>query len=56
VREEEGTLMASLYFRNELVLLLGQAGFTDVTMQVGYRAMDPPAEETTVVFIARKRG
>ena len=54
--EEEHTLCISLYFRNELLLLLAQAGFGDVTVQAAYTGAAPTAADTTIVFVARKTG
>ena len=54
VAEEEHTFQATLYFRNEVLLLLERAGFTDVEVLSGYRDAPATAEDTTVVFIARK--
>ena len=38
----------------ELLLLLEQAGFEDVTMRAGYEDREPTAEDQFVVFLARK--
>jgi SAM-dependent methyltransferase len=54
VAEEEQTLRENLYFRNEILLLLAQTGFGDVTVRAGYTEAEPTADDTIVVFIARK--
>jgi hypothetical protein len=54
--EEEHTLRTGLYFRNELLLLLAQAGFGEVTVRGGYTDAAPTAEDMRLVFIARKEG
>lgn len=56
VVEEEGTIQISLYFRNELLLMLAQAGFADVEVRAGYSDAPATAADTTVVFVARKAG
>jgi SAM-dependent methyltransferase len=54
VAEEEFTLLENLYFRNEVLLLLTQAGFEDVTVRGGYTDAPPTPDDTTLAFIARK--
>ena len=54
--EEEHTFQTTLYFRNELMLMLGQAGFSDVAVYAGYKAAPATAADTTLVFVARKGG
>ena len=54
IAEEEHTLRSSLYFRNEVLGLLAQAGFADVSVQGGYAAAEATAEHAMVIFIARK--
>ena len=56
IAEEEHTLHVTLYFRNELLLLLAQAGFGTIDVRGGYAEAAPTAEDTTLVFIARKDG
>jgi SAM-dependent methyltransferase len=53
VAEEEHLLRENLYFRNEILLLLAQAGFGDVTVRGGYADVAPTANDTTLVFVAR---
>jgi SAM-dependent methyltransferase len=54
--QEEHTFRATLYFRNEVLLMLAQAGFTDVEVRAGYSDAPATAADTTVVFVARKAG
>ncbi len=56
VSEEEHILRENLYFRNELVLLLDQAGFGEVTVSGGYTDAAATAADTFLVFVARKDG
>jgi hypothetical protein len=52
--DEEHTMRESLYFRNEVLGLLAQAGFEDITVHGGYAAAEATAEQAMLVFIARK--
>jgi SAM-dependent methyltransferase len=54
VREEEHTLHLTMYFKNELLLLLERAGFTDVRVEADYRPEPPSRDSDFLVFIARK--
>jgi SAM-dependent methyltransferase len=54
VAEEEHALKTNLYFRNELLLMLEQAGFGDVKVRAGYTDAAPTADDTMLVFIARR--
>jgi hypothetical protein len=54
VEREDRLLQESLYFRNELVLLLANAGFADVSVRAGYSVREPAAEDTVLAFIARR--
>lgn len=57
IAREEQTLLESMYFRNELVLLLERAGFTDVAVLGGYSSGIPAtAEQTKVIFVAYASG
>jgi SAM-dependent methyltransferase len=56
VAEEEQILQESLYFRNELLLLLAQAGFGDVAVRAAYTDAAATAEHTALAFVARKDG
>ena len=56
VAEEEHVLHMTLYFTNELVLMLEQAGFADVRLRAGYRDEPPTADDDFVVFVATRAG
>ena len=56
VAEEEHTLQETLYFRDELLMLLAQAGFAEVAVFGGYADAPATADDTTLVFVARKDG
>ena len=47
-------MQEKLYFRNEVLLLLAQAGFGEITVQGGYTAEPATPEQTMLVFSARK--
>jgi SAM-dependent methyltransferase len=55
VAEEEHTLTMRLYLRNELLLLLEQAGFADVEVQGDHTEAEATRDHDFVVFVARKR-
>jgi|GEM_PF-289957 len=52
--EEKRTLTSNIYFKNELVMLLKQAGFDEVTVQGDYTNVAATPEHDDLVFIARK--
>lgn len=54
VREEAYDLSENLYFAPELLLLLEEAGFGDVTMEAAYAGRPATADDDTVVFVARR--
>ncbi len=54
VREETHNLSENLYFAQELLLLLDEAGFRDVTVQAAYTDRPATAEDETVVIVARR--
>jgi len=56
VAQEEHTFQATLYFRNELLLMLAHVGFPEVAVRAGYSDAPATAQDTTVVFVARKAG
>ena len=56
VAEEEYTMVSIRYFRNEVLLLLEQAGFEEVTVYGGYTDTVATAADTFIVFVARKAG
>jgi SAM-dependent methyltransferase len=54
VKEEEYTLTQNEYFRNEMLLLLGRAGFVDVAVTAGHSDAPARPEDTVLGLIARK--
>ena len=52
--QEDRLLQENLYFRNEILLMLAHAGFADISVRAGYSANDPKANDTMLVFLARK--
>lgn len=52
---EERTLTGNIYFKNELLLMLKQAGFDEVTVQGDFMAEEATPEHNVLVFIARKK-
>jgi SAM-dependent methyltransferase len=54
VAEEEHVLKMTVYFTNEVVLMLERAGFTDVSVRAGYTDAEPTGDDDFVVFVAKK--
>jgi SAM-dependent methyltransferase len=54
VREETYRLRESLYFAQEILLLLDQAGFGDLAVESSYTGRPATADDATVAFVARK--
>ena len=54
VRQEEHTLHINLYFKNELLLLLERAGFTDIVVHGDHREEPATRDSKFVVFVAKK--
>jgi hypothetical protein len=54
VAEEENTLKTRSYFKQELLMLLAQAGFRDITVQGDYTEAEATAEHGVLVYKARK--
>ena len=52
--QEDRLLAETLYFRNEIQLLLTNAGFAEVPVLTAYRAEEPTPDDTFLVFIAQK--
>ena len=52
VASEEHALTMRMYFRDELVLMLRNAGFADVQVRGGYADEEPVAEHDFLVYIA----
>lgn len=53
-KEEEYSLRINLYFVQEVLLMLDDAGFRDVVVEAGYTGRHATAEDETVAFVARK--
>ena len=53
--EEDHLLTIGLYFRNELLLMLERAGFTDVAVQGDHNDKEATSDDDFLVFVARKR-
>ena len=54
VESDVHALKLTLYFKNELLLMLERAGFDDVIVRRGYEDADPGPDDDFVVFHARK--
>jgi prepilin-type processing-associated H-X9-DG protein len=54
VVQEDRLLQENLYFRNEILLMLANAGFVDGSVRAGYSAQEPTANDTMLVFVARR--
>lgn len=53
VAAEEHTISMRMYFRDELLLMLNEAGFDRVEVRGGYSDEDPTPEHEFLVYIAR---
>ncbi|MBI1255922.1 MAG: methyltransferase domain-containing protein [Chloroflexi bacterium] len=53
--EEQHILTSNIYFKNELLLLLKQAGFDDVIVQGDFTEAEAAPKHETLVFIAKKQ-
>ena len=54
VQEEEHTLHISFYFKNELLLMLERAGFTDIVAHGDHREEAPTKDSDFIIFVAKK--
>jgi hypothetical protein len=54
VREEEYSLKENLYFAQEILVVLGDAGFRDVAIEGGFTGRPATPEDGMVAFVARK--
>jgi SAM-dependent methyltransferase len=54
VEEEERTLKGQKYFKNELLMMLEQAGFDEIKVQGDFTEAEATPEHQVLVFIARK--
>jgi SAM-dependent methyltransferase len=55
VRQEEHTLHMTVYFKNELQLMLERAGFSDVVVHGDHREEPATRDSNFVVFVAKKQ-
>ena len=53
VREEDYRLRASIYFAQEIVLLLEDAGFRDISIEGNYTGEPARQDEGIIIFVAR---
>jgi len=54
VQQEEYTLLERLYFKNELLAMLGQAGFEDVQVRGDYTKLEATPDSGILVYLARR--
>ena len=54
VTKEVHTLHTRTFFRNEVLAMLGQAGFSAITVSGGYDGRPVSADDLHLVFTARK--
>jgi SAM-dependent methyltransferase len=54
VKEEEYSLKICLYFVQELLLMLDEAGFRDLAVEAGYTGRPATPDDGLVTFVARK--
>jgi SAM-dependent methyltransferase len=54
VAQEDRLLLENLYFYHEILLMLANVGFADASASAGYSAKKPTADDTMLVFSARK--
>lgn len=54
VKEEEYSLRINIYFAQEVLLMLSEAGFRDVEVEAGYSRRPATADDGMVAFVARK--
>lgn len=54
VKEESYMLRTCLYFAQEIVLMLADAGFRDVVVEGNYTGMPATGDDANVIFVARR--
>lgn len=54
VEQDEHVLKMTLYFTNELRLMLDRAGFSDIELRGDFKDAEPTADSELVLFTARK--
>jgi hypothetical protein len=52
--EEEHAITLNLYFRDELLLMLERAGFTEVVVHGGHEEREPEPDDDFLVYVARR--
>jgi SAM-dependent methyltransferase len=55
VADEEHLLRMTMYFKDELVLMLERNGFAEVLVRGQYNDAEPTSEDDFLVFVAKKR-
>ena len=53
VADEERILHIGMYFKNEMLLMLEKAGFTDVVVHGEHQERSPTSDDEFIVFVAR---
>lgn len=54
VAQEERSLLACLYFAQEVILMLEEAGFGEISMEGRYTGEPATGDDGTIVFVARR--
>jgi ubiquinone/menaquinone biosynthesis C-methylase UbiE len=54
IQQDEHVLRMTIYFTNELRLMLERAGFSGIQMQADYTDEEPTADSGTVILVARR--
>ena len=54
LKEESYTLRSCIYFAQEIVLMLKDAGFSDTSIEGNYTGQAATPDDDTVIFVARK--
>jgi SAM-dependent methyltransferase len=54
IAEEEYTLKSNIYFKSELLMMLEQSGFADITVHGDYSEAEATSEHGVLVFMAKK--
>ncbi|MCL1602163.1 MAG: hypothetical protein M3112_11645 [Actinomycetia bacterium] len=51
--DEKRLLHIAMYFKNEMLLMLERAGFTDVVLHGEHQERAPTSDDEFIVFVAR---
>jgi SAM-dependent methyltransferase len=54
LKEESYTLRSCVYFAQEIILMLSDAGFRDITVEGNYTGKAATGDDTNVIFVARR--